>query len=68
MDDDQVFSQVLGHISSHIRGRGAGPKPVSSSTRAREKEEDNPRDKWLMQGEKRMRQIRRLKVCKAKLI
>ncbi|KAM7462156.1 hypothetical protein LguiA_030277 [Lonicera macranthoides] len=69
MDEDQVFPQVLGHISINICGRGAGPKPVSSSTRAREKEKDNAGDKQVVDARREADEaIRRLEVCKAKLI
>ncbi|KAM7489859.1 hypothetical protein LguiB_027343 [Lonicera macranthoides] len=37
LDDDEAFKQVLGYRSGYIRGRGAGPKSISSSIRAKKK-------------------------------
>ncbi|KAM7515743.1 hypothetical protein LguiA_005326 [Lonicera macranthoides] len=42
---DEAYARVTGPRAGYIRGRGAGPKPVSSSARAIDKEKDDARDK-----------------------
>ncbi|KAM7503097.1 hypothetical protein LguiB_002001 [Lonicera macranthoides] len=56
---DEANARVTGPRAGYIRGRGAGPKPVSSSTRARDKEKDDARDKQLADAKKEADEARR---------